>query len=244
MEFLQNRPVRASVILHLLLLSGLFLGLMVKALKPKENLHVFEMVSVSEEALPAPEPTVGVTEAFDQPDSPVAEAVLNPPGRIVSTEPELISIEDFRRDHPRKTPPRRSVPLPTPKIKAPVIQVSDLIAPQAVIDSSEEQLSQSRMHALSQYSARLQLRLKGFWDSALSQASLNRDRPSNGVGYAAVVFFEVSARGDLGNVKLSPGSGDPDFDQLVLAVFRQVARHPEPTPTGQSHTFQMTFRLR
>jgi TonB family protein len=89
------------------------------------------------------------------------------------------------------------------------------------------------MSALGSYSSQLRARIDAAWA-----------KPSNlaGVRIAATVVFDVSASGQITNARLQPSSGNGAFDQSVLAAFRKIVS-AGPTPTGQAHSFTMTFRM-
>jgi TonB family protein len=89
------------------------------------------------------------------------------------------------------------------------------------------------MSALGKYSAQLRSRIDAAWAKPASLA---------GVKVATTVIFDVSASGRVTNARLRPGSGNAAFDQSVLAAFRKVIS-AGPTPTGQEHSFTMTFRM-
>lgn len=250
MKLPKDQPFWTAVILHLIVLFALFLSVIIEALKPKEKAHVFEMVSApsSQSATtdaPSPEPLPAldlpdVTPMQDLPDVEIptpAPAPARPtptpqPKPPVQQKPKLISIDDFRKDNPIKPTPQPR-PTPRPRVSVPQISVPQLVLPRSSPSNAQPSLTPQQINALGQYQSRI-------W-SLLNAAWL---KPSNlgGIKLTAVVVFDVSSAGRITNVRLSPGSGNGTFDQSVLAAFRKVTT-AGPTPTGQSHSFKMPFKL-
>ncbi|MFU8848763.1 MAG: energy transducer TonB [Opitutales bacterium] len=254
MKLPRDQPFWTSVILHLVVLLALFLATIIETLKPKEKPHVFEMISPPTEqtsaAAPSPAPPLPeiqlpdlepVPELAEMP-KPVAPApkpmppAPKPPPTPAPAKPELTTMDDFIRQH--GTPqPRQSTrpPAPRPTLSAPRIEVPKLVLPAnpSASASSERPLTQQQMSALGTYSAQLRSRIDAAWAKPASLA---------GVNVAATVVFDVSASGRITNARLRPGSGNSAFDQSVLAAFRKVVS-AGPTPTGQGHSFSMTFRM-
>ncbi len=262
MKFSKNPPLWTAVILHLVVLLGMFLATIVQAFKPKEKPHVFEMVEppseLSHAQASSPEPQLPV----DLPQvelPPVPQVEIPEPQPVAPTPtppkptpqpkptpkpnpkptpkpaPQLMSADDFFKEHPKEAPKPRQVVTPRPNIQVRQIDVPKLVLPRNPIESqSNQQLSSQQLSALASYSSRLRSRIDAAWTKPAQLA---------GVQLVAEVVFNVSASGQITNARLRPGSGNAAFDQSVLAAFR-MASSAGPTPTGQAHEFSLSFRMR
>lgn len=255
MKLPKDQPFWTSIILHLVVLVGLFLATIIETLKPKEKPHVFEMVSPPAEqssattpspaplppemSLPELEPVPELAEVPEpavQPPKPTPPAPKPPPPKPEPAKPKLTTIDNFIRQHGAPQPRQQTrPPAPRPTLSTPRIEVPKLVLPASTAASAtnERPLTDQQMSALGTYSAQLRSRIDAAWAKPTSQA---------GVNVAATVVFDVSASGRISNARLRPGSGNSAFDQSVLAAFRKVLA-AGPTPTGQGHSFSMTFRM-
>ena len=257
MKFSKNPPLWTAVILHLVVLLGMFLATIVQAFKPKEKPHVFEMVEppseLSHAQASSPEPQLPV----DLPQvelPPVPQVEIPEPQPVAPTppkqtpkpkptptpkptppsEPQLVDFSSFSQQHPKKDPTPRQ-PQPRKNITVRQIDVPELIVPtNPSPNQSTQKLSSQQLSALSTYSSRLRSRIDAAWIKPAQLA---------GVQLVAEVVFNVSASGQITNARLRPGSGNAAFDQSVLAAFR-MASSAGPTPTGQAHEFSLSFRMR
>lgn len=245
------------MILHVAVLLALFLTTIVEAFLPKEPEHVFEMVSEpSAQDAPAntaapmdippdfdvPEPT-----PMDIPDPvmpepepiPPTPAPVTPAPRPEPTPepPKLISLKDFRKDNPLKTP-KPPKPQPTRTVTAPKIDTSKYSRnlqnnlPTTVHNPSGS-LTAAERTALQRYGDQLNSRLNSAWIKPANLA---------GVGLMVTVVFDVSSSGRISNIKLRPASGNHSFDASVKAAFTRVGSGGV-TPTGQAHSFTMSFKM-
>ncbi|PXA05389.1 hypothetical protein DDZ13_00545 [Coraliomargarita sinensis] len=246
MKLPKDQPFWTSVILHLVVLVALFLATIIETLKPKEKPHVFEMVTpaAQQQAVETPVETPPAPE-IPMPDLPsvpevaeVPKPVDTPPEPAPRTpsppKPKVLSYEEFLKKNPIREPKPRQVQQRKP-VEAPRIEVPKLVVPSNPPTSASrpQPLTQQQMSALGTYSAKLRTRIDAAWAKPASLA---------GVRVAATVVFDVSATGRVTNARLQPGSGNSAFDQSVLAAFRKVVS-AGPTPTGQGHSFTMTFRM-
>lgn len=246
MNLRKNQAFWTAVTLHGVVLLGLFIATVVDAFKPKEKAHVFEMVDPPSEPAQAqdapapPEPEREVPEVeltpvpqVDIPDPP-PEPRPNPEPSPEPPKPKMITAEEFFRDNPRPNP-RPRTPQPRPQVRAPQIEAPRLVVPRtSTASNAAPQLSRQQMSELAGYSARLRSRIDAAWQKPPQLA---------GVRLVAEVVFSVSPSGRISNVRLNPGSGNNAFDQSVLAAFRQAAS-AGATPTGESHQFRLSFRMR
>jgi TonB family protein len=248
MKLPKDQPFWTSVILHLVVILGLFLGTIMHAFKPKEKQHVFEMVeppsertqsNQSNQSPPQPElpSDLPVVDLQPVPQVDIPEPLPEPPSQVPEPkpEPQLMSAEDFFKNHPKEDPkPRTPTPAPRKNITVPQIDVPQLVVPHSSNQSnSNQQLSSQQLSALNTYSARLRSKIDAAWTKPEHLA---------GVRLVAEVVFDVSATGRITNVRLQPGSGNSAFDQSVLGAFRRVTS-AGPTPTGQAHSFSLPFRM-
>lgn len=252
MNFRKNQAFWTAVILHIVVLLGLFIGTILEAFKPKEKQHVFEMIdppSEQAQAQDSPAPPETPTEVTELDLRPVPQVEIpkprpapDPPPRPAPTpdpaptppKPELTTAAEFFKNNPRPDPrPRTSQP--RPQVRAPQIEAPRLVVPRANPSAnSSPPLSQQQVSALADYSSRLRSRIDAAWQKPPQLA---------GVRLVAEVVFTVSASGRISNVRLNPGSGNAAFDQSVLAAFRD-ATSAGATPTGESHEFRLSFRMR
>lgn len=245
MKLPKDQPFWTSVILHAVVLLGLFLATIVEAFKPKEKPHVFEMVDAPAEqqtgAAAQPAPVLPDIPSPDLPPVPdLVEPVEQPPppkpAPATPPKPRITTMEDFIREHGAPKPRQPTRPTtPRPNISVPQIDVPKLVVPSNPSPSnpSPQQLTSRQLNELASYGARVRSKLDVVWAKPANLA---------GVKIAATVVFDVSSSGRITNARLRPGSGNSAFDQSVLAAFRKVTS-AGPTPSGQSHTFTMTFRM-
>ena len=245
MRFPKDQPFWTSVILHLVVLLGLFVATIVQAFKPKEKPHVFEMVEppseVSQSAQPStpqPPPPEKVPPVELPPVPQVDIPKPPPPPKPIDTpqpkpsEQPLMTADDFFKSNPRPDPKQRPVTRP-PNITVPKIDVPKLIMPQSTPRNPSPQLSQQQMSELADYSSRLRSRIDAAWIKPAQLA---------GVNLVAEVVFNVSPSGQITHVRLRRSSGNTDFDQSILAALRR-ATSAGRTPTGQTHEFSLPFRM-
>ena len=246
-----NQAFYTSLVLHAVVLLGLFLATLVEAFRRDEPEHVFEMVAAPQtnaaETQPrqTPEATPPQPEPPDMPEvpelrdprpapSPEAPEAADPPPR----PPERISYEEFRRRNPERRPPQRATSR-RPRVERPEINTEDvtaslreLLADQDAVERAES-MSSADQDALRRYGARVKARLDGAWRKPSELA---------GLGLVVRVVFDVSEGGRITNVRIRSSSGNGTFDQSVLSAFRRVGA-VGPPPDGRSHTFTLTFRM-
>ena len=259
----RNQALWASVILHLSVLLGFFLFTIVDVFRPKEKLHVFEMVEPPSSAQHSTQSAapVELPPAFDLPDVEplnVSDPVLPKPEPVISKPlpkpvkskptpkpvpaqqaPQLMSADDFFKNNPRKTPKPRKLQSAKPNFKAPTINTDKIsqslrsLTNIAVNDSSSRTLSSAERSALQRYGDQLNSRLNRAWIKPANLA---------GVKLGVTVVFDVSSSGRISNVRLRPASGNAAFDRSVKAAFSRVGSGGV-MPTGQGHSFTMSFKM-
>lgn len=258
MNFRKNQSFWTSCILHVVVLLGLFLATIIEAFKPKEPEHVFVMVEPpSENMAPSPQPQdtpqpnldIDLPEPLEIPDLP--EPVEAPPAPTppkpsppkpapptpVPAKPKVLSYEDFIAQQGQPKPRIRTEEPRTQTPTAPQINQNDIQKrlKDALKNQTrpETQLSQQDMSELLRYNEMLSARLNRAW---------GKPAGLSGVRLEVSVIFDVSASGQISNIRLNPSSGNQTFDQSVIAAFKKVA-NAGPTPTRRGHTFTKTFRM-
>ena len=247
MKLLKNQPFWTAVILHLMVLLGLFLVTILQAFRPKQAPHVFEVVSLPElteqndtrEAEPVPQLNLPDIQPMRDMPNPQSEPTLAEPVRPESgsprtAAPKLISKDQFDQVHGKPTP--RQSTRPTPRNSVPEIRIDTPqihIPPTAPISRSESVLTPAQVNQLSAYQARLRAKLNAAW---VEPANIG------GLRLKLVAVFDVAANGRITNIRLNPGSGNRAYDQSVLEAFRKVGS-TGATPTGRTHTFSIGFAL-
>lgn len=255
MKFNRTPALWTSTILHVIVFAVLLLSMLIEALWPEERPHVFEMVSqplpseskpqnnLSTEPLPdfqLPEveplkiPPPEAPQAATSPSAPIEQPV-DPP----KVEEKLISIEDFRKIVPAKknTKPRTTRPS-RPNITVPTINTEQFSANlQSSLTTTSENapsnLTVAERTELQRYGAELNRRLNSAW---IKPANLS------GINLVTTVVFDVSSSGAISNIRFRLGSGNTSFDESVKAAFIRVGSG-DITPTRQSHTFTMSFKM-
>ena len=265
----RNQALWASVILHLTVLVGVFLFTIVDVFRPKEPLHVFEMVdppsarsaahSTPRAAPMEPPPAFDLPEVqpLDVPDPvmPEPEPVVSKPQPVaVATPkpqpvaapkappvpaPQLMSLADFRKQNPLKPNKPRPTPAAKTNFKAPTINTDKINQSLRSLTNIEVSASQSRTLSSAQRSA-----LQRYGDQLNRRLNRAWQKPASLVGVRLVVtvVFEVSSSGRIFNVRLQPASGNVAFDRSVKAAFASVGSGGV-TPTGQGHRFTMSFKM-
>ena len=249
----RNPALWTSAILHLVIFVVLGLATLIEILLPKEQMHVFEMVS---EPSPSEDPGQNRAPVESLPDFSLPEVqpleipepvVPNPaptrkpveqPVELPEPKETLISYEDFIKENPIRQPKTRKLQPSKPTIKVPTINTEkfgiNLQSSLTTTDTgSSSTLTAVEQTALQRYGNELNQRLNRAWI-----------KPENltGINLVTTVVFEVSSSGRISNIQLRPGSGNTSFDESVKAAFLKVGSGG-PTPTGQGHTFTMSFKV-
>ena len=257
MSIKNNQSLWSSVILHGALIIALFLSTIIEAFLPKEKPHVFEMVSQSSPSNAAPSPAAPTNTPPnlvlpDVPPMDIADPVIpmaaptlpkpvakpRPQPTPVKATPEpLISAADFFKENPKKDPKPRP-PQPVNDYQAPTINTSKIQQNlqsnlPTTVHAPSGSLTAAERTALQRYGDQLNSRLKRAWITPANLA---------GMRLMVTVVFDVSSSGRISNIRLRPASGNPSFDTSVKAAFTQV-RSGGVTPTGQAHSFTMSFKM-
>ena len=249
MKFNRNPAFWTSTILHLVVFSSLFLVTLIEAFLPKEQAHVFEMISE-----PAPDDNAQRNSSiepmpdFELPDVKpleIPEPVVSKPEPIekpvdspVQPKEQLMSYADFIKENPVKTPKPRTLKPSKPNVTVPKINTERFSANlvsrlMTVEEGASSALTAAERTALQRYGDQLNQRLNQAW--------IKPDDLS-GLTLVVTVVFDVSSSGRISNIQLRPGSGNASFDASVKAAFARVGSGGA-TPTGQKHTFTMTFKM-
>jgi len=258
MSIKNNQSLWSSVILHGALIIALFLSTIIEAFLPKEKPHVFEMVSQpspsnAPQSPSAPIDTPPDLELPDMKPIDIADPVLSkaapaPPKPVVKPRPQptpvkatpepLISAADFFKKNPKKDPKPRPPQPAKPVFVAPTIDTSKIQQNlqsnlPTTVHAPSGSLTAAERTALQRYGDQLNSRLNRAWIKPANLA---------GMRLMVTVVFDVSSSGRISNIRLRPASGNPSFDTSVKAAFTQV-RSGGVTPTGQAHSFTMSFKM-
>ncbi len=247
MRIKTNQPLWTSVTLHGALIVGLFLSTIIGAFLPKQQPHVFEMVSEPNSSnpaqnratpmLPPPELELPDLKPMNIADPVKPRPKPTPVKAVTKAPPQLMSAADFFKDNPEKNIKPRP-PQPVGDYQAPTINTSQFQKNlqhnlPATLHHPSDSLSAAERTALQRYGDQLNSRLNRAWIKPANLA---------GVGLNVNVVFDVSHSGRISNVRLQPASGNAAFDASVEAAFKRVGSGGV-TPTGQRHRFTMSFKM-
>ena len=252
-----NQSLWSSVILHCALIVALFLSTIIEAFLPKEKPHVFEMVSQPSPSNAPQSPSAPIDtppdlelpdmKPIDIADPVLSEAAPAPPKPVVKPRPQptpvkatpepLISAADFFKENPKKDPKPRP-PQPVNDYQAPTINTSKIQQNlqsnlPTTVHAPSGSLTAAERTALQRYGDQLNSRLNRAWIKPANLA---------GMRLMVTVVFDVSSSGRISNIRLRPASGNPSFDTSVKAAFTRVISGGV-TPTGQAHSFTMSFKM-
>ena len=253
MKLNRNSALWTAAVLHLIVFAALLLATLIEALLPKEQPHIFEMVSkplsnetspqIRTPAEPLPDFSLPEVQPLEIPELVIPNTAPTPTPATQPVEPpqpeeKLISYEDFIKDNPIRQPKTRKLQPSRPTIKVPTINTKkfgiNLQSSLTTADASPSNaLTAAESAALQRYGDQLNNRLNRAWI-----------KPENlsGINLVATLVFDVSSSGVISNIRFSPGSGNTAFDKSVKAAFLRVGSIGV-TPTGQGHTFTMSFKI-
>ena len=135
--------------------------------------------------------------------------------------------EQFLKEN-AKTKPETSVPKtqtqvkPLPKFQVQSTQQAE-VKPSQAMDASARQ----------KYGQYVFRQIRAQW---------NKPTANSGKNLSVKVQFVVLSNGRIQSVKIVESSGNANFDQSILNVFKAIAQF-KPTPNGQNETFVMNFKL-
>ena len=135
--------------------------------------------------------------------------------------------EQFLKEN-AKTKPETSVPKtqtqvkPLPKFQVQPTQQAE-VKPSHALDTSARQ----------KYGQYVFRQISAQW---------NKPSANSGKNLSVKVQFVVLSNGRIQSVKIIESSGNANFDQSILNVFKAIAQF-KPTPNGQNETFVMNFKL-
>ena len=232
MRFLRNQPLLASVILHVITLLAGLLYILAVNFWPRPDSHVFEIVT----ALPqSAHPKVSnVVAEVPIKQSPILQTATPRTKQelAIQAEPQAkptLTYDQFIKKEGNPKP--RMQPVNTQKVELPLIDWQELELT-VTASQSNDRLSETQINELLHFQNKLRNQLYAVW----------KQQEIAAVNIMCIAIFEVSANGLISSVRLSPSSGDSNFDASVLEAFRRISR-VQPTPTGRSHQFKMPFRV-
>jgi len=252
MDFRKNQAFWTSVILHLVVVFALALGILIETFKPKEKLHVFQMVeppseNVAQMDSPPAEATPPDIPDFELPDVPDLADLPDPvvPEPVTPTPkpkptpvkpqptPTTMSYEDFLKKNPIKEPKPRPTPTVKPvtrvEIKTQKFTVPDTFIPSA----STQNMSPQEQDAMRRYVGQISALLNRAWIKPGSLAGLD---------LRVTAIFYVDSSGRISNIQFQPGSGNAAFDTSVRAAFSKI-HTAGPTPSGSGQEIRISFTM-
>lgn len=176
-----------------------------------------------------------------RPAEPAAQPARTPapPKPAVQPPPDKISYEEFIRQQ-GKPAPAKAVPTPKP-VRVPKIDTAGITrgvaggSTEAKGGGGGKALTRAEADAMTVYEAQVRNRLREAHEQVKPEGM--------GDSVSAEVEFFVAASGEIGDVRITRGSGHPDFDASVLAAFRRYLT-PGPRPDRKSDTWRLTFRMK
>ena len=252
-----------SVVLHILVAVAMFAWALIDVLFPNEvveNKIVFEMVEPSENPPAPPSPPVNNLETNIKVEKNIENIKpLELPPEDVNPPEELKPAEDIKPPEKTETKPEQNVSVPKPpkkvnfkdwvkgrklptnnpnrkSTKQNKINISKITSSHVAIDSissisqSTASSSQAMQDALSEYTRVIYMTAKRNWKIP----TINTDSLS------AKISFKVSKTGIISNVRILESSGDKDFDNSIIQVFKSITI--PPPPDNSAHTINITFR--
>lgn len=250
-----------SVLIHAGFLFILLFGILLESFQRRPKEHVFELVSPpSADAMQASAPNPSLPQPapeqpIDLPElQPIRETQPRPPIEIEQPQPRPVSrpeptpapqpreeprrqmsAEEFRRQFGE---PTRSQEVTRPRLEVPEIDTSRLreSLENLVVGTSRtsvQAMTRASQDALGAYVSLIRSRIDAVWIKPSGYRGNHQE---------VVVLFDVSPNGTISRVRLESGNPRDPFVQSVLNAFNRV-RPVGPTPTGQSYTFRMPFRM-
>ena len=259
-----------SLALHILIAIAMFAWALIDVLFPKEaveNKLVFEMIEPSENPPAPPSPPT----APDTPKIEVEKVEKIDPIDIPEPEPTPPEPEPTPPE-PTPTPPKDDTPVvkPKPKPTPPkkvdfsewkkknkdratnrsnttppkrkAVQIGPITSNHSSINSisdikspASSSMSNSAMRdAFAEYTNAIYIIAKRNWKRPMVSSDIST--------LSAKVTFRVSKNGIISNVRIIESSGDKDFDNSVIQVFKIITI--PPPPDNASHNVNITFRGR
>lgn len=254
MDFRKNQAFWTAVILHLVVVFGLLLGVIIEAFKPKEKLHVFQMIDppsdsvVKEYSPPVEAPQLDMPD-LDLPDIPDLAPIPEPPTptpkppkptpaptpkpKPKPVEPKLMDADDFFKENPRRETKPRQAPAPKPRTPVKITPQKFTVPDTFIPSASTQNMSAQEQDAMRSYVGRISAMLNQAWIKPGSLAGLD---------LKVVAIFYVDSAGRISNVRFQPGSGNAAFDTSVRAAFSKI-RPAGPTPSGQGQEIRVSFTM-
>ena len=222
----------ASVVLHAAVLLAGLLYLLIVTFWPKPKPHVFQIVAAAPQRAQPIVPTAAVEVPAKQPAtlSTVRPNIMPEP--VKQSKPQanpILTYEQFIKKEGNPKP--RVQPVNTQPIESSSIDWQELELT-ATASQSNDRLSDAQMSELLHFQNQLRNQLYAAW----------KQQEITAMNLKCTAVFEVSATGVISSVGLLPRSGNSNFDASVLEAFSRLSR-VQPTPTGRSHQFKMTFRI-
>ena len=214
--FYKKRPdLGISIAFHLIVFFGLLLFFFIKSCTKEKTVYVFEMIETSEQS-----PVIPQEKSKPKSKPPITEKKEIAPIK-------RMDYKQFLKEN-AKAKPETSVPQTQTQVKPlPKFQVRPN---QQVEVKSRQALDTSALQKYGQYVFR---QISAQW---------NKPSSNSGQNLSVKMQFVVLSNGRIQSVKIVESSGNANFDQSILSVFKAIAQF-KPTPNGQNETFVMNFKL-
>ena len=213
--FFKTRPdLGISIAFHLIVFFGLLLFFFIKSCTKEKTVYVFEMIETNEQSPFIPQ----------EKSKPKSKSSITEKKEIAPIK--RMDYEQFLKEN-AKTKPETSVPKKQTQVKPlPKFQVQP--AQEAEVKPSQA-LDTSALQNYGQYVFRL---INAQWNKPSANSEKN---------LLAKVQLVVLSNGRIQSVEIVESSGNANFDQSILNVFKAIAQF-KPTPNGQNETFVMNFK--
>lgn len=217
--YFKTRPDLAiSIAFHLIVFFGLLLFFFIKSCSKEKTVYVFEMIETSEQS-----PVIAQAELQPKSQPPILE----------KKEAEAIPIkrmnyEQFLKENvklkPQASAPKTQLQVkPLPKFQVQPDQQAEVKPPHPFKPSATQKYGQDVFRQIS--------------------AQWNKPSANSVKNLSVKVQFVVFSNGRIQSVKILEPSGNANFDQSILNVFKAIPQF-KPTPSGQKETFVMNFKLK
>ena len=214
--FFKTRPdLGISIAFHLIVFFGLLLFFFIKSCTKEKTVYVFEIIETSEQSSVIPQ----------EKSKPISKPSIAEKKEIAPIK--RMDYEQFLKEN-AKTKPETSVPKKQTQVKPlPKFQVQP--AQEAEVKPSQA-LDTSALQNYGQYVFRL---INAQWNKPSANSEKN---------LLAKVQLVVLSNGRIQSVEIVESSGNANFDQSILNVFKAIAQF-KPTPNRKNETFVMNFKL-
>ena len=213
--FFKTRPdLGISIAFHLIVFFGLLLFFFIKSCTKEKTVYVFEMIETSEQSPDIPQ----------EKSKPKSKPSITEKKEIAPIK--RMDYKQFLKEN-AKTKLETSVPNKQTQVKQ--LPKFELQPTQEAEVTPSQALDTSALQRYGEYVFRL---INAQWNKPTANSEKN---------LLAKVQLVVLSNGRIQSVKIVESSGNANFDQSILNVFKAIAQF-KPTPNGQNETFVMNFK--